>query len=71
MNSEFTAEAKVLWDAIPLQIQKQLINNVWCSHCSGMTTITDFGGRVEEGDLILSGNCVKCGGNVARVIESE
>ncbi len=71
MNSEFAAEAKVLWDAIPLQIQKQLINNVWCSHCSGMTTITDFRSRVEEGDLILSGNCVKCGGSVARVIESE
>ncbi len=47
MNSEFTAEAKVLWDAIPLQIQKQLINNVWCLHCFGMTTITDFRGRVR------------------------
>ena len=71
MSSEFTAEAKALWDSIPLQIQEQLVNNVWCSHCSGITTITDFKGGVEEGDLVLTGSCAKCGGSVARVIESE
>ena len=71
MSNEFTAEAKALWDSIPRKIQEQLINNVWCPSCSGMTTITDFRGDVEEGDLILMGNCVKCGRSVARVIESE
>ena len=71
MSSEFTVEAKALWDSIPLQIQKQLINNVWCPHCSSVTTITDFRGDVEEGDLVLTGKCVKCGEYVARVIENE
>ena len=71
MSSEFTAEAKALWDSIPPQIQERLINNVWCPHCSSMTTITDFRGGVEEGDLVLTGSCVKCGENVARVIENE
>jgi hypothetical protein len=71
MSSAFTAKAKILWDSIPLQIQKQLINNVWCSHCSSATTITDFRGDVEEGDLVLTGNCIKCGGSVVRVIENE
>ena len=71
MSSEFTAEAKALWDSIPLQIQEQLINNVWCPHCSRVTTITDFRGDVEEGDLVLTGSCVKCKGSVARVIENE
>ena len=71
MSSEFTAKAKVLWDSIPQKIQKQLVNKVWCSHCSGMTTITDFKGDVEEGDLVLTGSCVKCGGSVARIIEGQ
>ena len=71
MSSEFTAKAKALWDSIPLSIQDQLLNNVWCAHCSDITTITDFRGTVEEGDLVLTGSCVKCGGSVARVIESE
>jgi len=36
-----------------------------------MTTITDFQGRVERGDLILTGSCATCGGKVARLIEGE
>ena len=71
MSREFTTKAKILWDTIPLQIQEQLINNVWCPHCSSKTTITDFKGGIENKSLVLTGNCAKCGGNVARVIENE
>ena len=71
MSSEFTVKAKAKWDSIPHHIQEQLLSNVWCTHCSDMTTITDFQGRVERGDLILTGNCATCGGKVARLIESE
>ena len=35
-----------------------------------MTTITNFTGRVERGDLVLKGTCSTCGGDVARLIES-
>ena len=71
MSSEFTEEAKILWETIPPQVQEQLIANVWCGKCLGATTITDFKGDIEDGVLVLSGSCVKCGGKVARVIENE
>lgn len=71
MPEKFTAPAKAHWEAIPAHIQELLLNNVWCPHCASVTTITDFSGRIEAGDLILSGSCVTCGKNVARVIEGE
>jgi hypothetical protein len=71
MSDKFTGKAKAIWDAIPPQAQERILNNVWCVHCSKGTTITDFKGSVEKGDLILTGQCVTCGGKVARLIESE
>jgi hypothetical protein len=71
MNDQFTAKAKAIWGSIPPQMQKKLLSNVWCSHCAEITTITNFEGRVEMGDLVLKGTCATCGGSVARVIESE
>jgi hypothetical protein len=71
MSGEFTGKAKAMWDAIPPQAQERILTSVWCVHCSKATTITNFGGRVEKGDLILTGRCVTCGGKVARLIESE
>ena len=71
MTSEFTSKARAMWDTIPQQSQEQILKNVWCVHCSGATTITDFKGTVEKGDLILRGSCVNCGGDVARLIEGE
>lgn len=71
MDSEFTDEANILWKAIAPQIQKQLMDNVWCTNCLGVTTITNFKGYVEDGDLVLTGSCAKCGGKVTRVIENE
>lgn len=32
-------------------------------------TITHFTGRIERGDLILTGQCIQCHGEVARVVE--
>ncbi len=43
----------------------------WCSNCSEITTIINFKGTIESGDLILRGECRKCGYKVARLIESE
>jgi hypothetical protein len=71
MNGKLTGQAKTMWDAIPPQMQQRILNNVWCVQCSKGTTITDFTGRVEKGDLILTGRCATCGGQVARLIEGE
>src|SRR5262245_2571685 len=69
MQSLFTPAAQILWDAIPQHFQEQVLHNVWCSHCSDMTTMTDFTGEVHGRSLVLRGTCITCRGKVARVLE--
>lgn len=66
----FTSAAVKLWAAIPSQIRKKLLSNVYCSKCA-MMTITNFSGAVRSGDLLLVGKCAECRGDVARLIESN
>ncbi len=67
----FTKPARQRWESIPLEHRKLFLSKVWCGNCSQGTTITDFSGRIERGDLILTGQCARCCGNVARVIEGS
>lgn len=67
--TSFTPQALKFWDAIPGETRQRLLRNVWCVHCSKETTITQFTGRIQRGDLILTGQCNKCQGEVARVVE--
>ena len=67
----FTPPARRRWDAIPAPIRQRFLANVWCGHCARETTVTDFSGRIQRGDLLLTGRCARCGGEVARVIEGE
>ena len=71
MSQPFTPEALKRWNTIPAAVRQKLLGRVWCPHCADMTTLVDYQGRIEKGDLILTGACVRCGGSVARVIESE
>jgi hypothetical protein len=71
MSERFTEDARQIWYSIPMKKLQILLSNVWCSHCSKMTTIVDFSGRVEGCDLILTGVCITCEGKVARVIEGS
>lgn len=65
----FTAPAAKLWSAIPADVRKRLLSNVWCGKCRHEVTITNFSGAVKAGDLLLVGFCSECRGDVARVIE--
>jgi len=69
MNPSFTPAAQMLWDSIPPQFQKRILQNVSCPHCREMTTMTDFTGEVHGKSLVLRGTCVTCRGKVARVLE--
>ena len=55
MTHDFTPEAERLWQSIPANKQELRLDNVHCSHCQEMVTITEFSGREEQGDLILTG----------------
>jgi hypothetical protein len=68
---KFTAPAAKLWDAVPPDIRKLLLSNVWCVKCRHEVTITNFTGTVKGGDLLLVGKCAECHGDVARLVESD
>jgi hypothetical protein len=70
MNRRLTKVAQQRWDRIPPVIQHRLLDNVWCPTCRDSTTIKDYEGRIEQGDLVLSGKCAKCESPMARLIES-
>jgi hypothetical protein len=67
----FTGPAARRWAALGVESQMRILNNVWCGACLETTTIVEPAGRVERGDLILEGACIKCGGSVARLVEGE
>jgi len=67
---QFTAPAVKLYEAIPAEIRKKLLSNVWCVSCRHEVTIINYSGAVRSGDLLLVGKCSECHGDVARMIES-
>ena len=71
MTGKFSPHAKRVWESIAPPLKTKILNNVWCSHCTKMTTIVRYTGKVDGGDLILQGECERCGGRVARLIENE
>ncbi len=70
-DGNFTPQAKNIWRAVPGNIQLKILNTVWCIRCRNMTAISNARGKVDAGMLVLRGECTRCGGEVARVIENE
>lgn len=66
-----TPSARSFWNKIPPDIRERLLDNVYCVKCRNMTTITGYSGRIEHGDLILNGFCLRCGDPVTRLIEGN
>ena len=67
----FTRPARKRWEQIPVDIRPKLLSNVYCVHCGGETSITNFSGSMQGVDLVLIGECSSCHEGVARVIEGE
>jgi hypothetical protein len=70
-TSNFTPQAARKWAKLGERAQTLLLNNVWCVACRKTTTIVNFTGRMEKGDIVLEGHCIRCDGPVARVIEEN
>ncbi len=68
-SPRFSVHAKRLWEGISEGSRQVLLANVWCGQCADGTTIVNFCGEVIGGDLILRGDCSRCGAQVARHIE--
>ena len=71
MDSLFTPQARKIWTLIPKYNQEKLLHAAWCSTCAKQTTIVEFTGQIQEGDLVLTGKCEQCGSKVARIIENK
>ncbi len=65
---QFTSPAAKLWEAIPAGTRKLILANVWCSNCRQEIPIINHSGKVKAGELLLSGKCAKCQGDVSSVI---
>jgi Zn finger protein HypA/HybF involved in hydrogenase expression len=65
----YTRPARQRWESIPADIRQRLLANVWCMHCRHEVTIANFSGTIKSGNLLLTGKCAECHGDVARVIE--
>ena len=68
---QFSTKAAKFWAAIPAEIKKIILANVFCSRCRGAVSIVNFTGTVKGGDLVLNGSCAVCGNEVARLIEGS
>ena len=67
---KFTPQAAKLWATLTEESKLILLAHVICSKCRHVVTIKNYSGTVVAGDLLLSGQCAECRGNVARLIES-
>ena len=70
-NPEFTPQAERKWARLGGRLQTQLVNNVWCRKCGETTTIVRFTGRMDGGDLVHKGRCIRGDSAVARVVEGN
>ena len=71
LEEKLTPKAKKIWQAIPADIRLKILNNVWCVQCKEITEIDNVSGKVESGMLVLRVVCIRCVGDVARVLENE
>ena len=58
------------WNALQPEFQQLIIQNVFCGTC-GVTKIVDFTMQNDRFGFVLTGQCEKCGNNVARYVEDE
>ena len=69
-NNIIDLKAAKKWSKIAPNIQKLIIDNVFCSKC-GTTTIVNYTIYNDRFGVLLKGKCKKCGKSVARLIEDE
>ena len=69
----FMPEAKDFWESIAEETRARILQSVWCVRCKKPTGVpmVNYSGKLEEKDLILTGECGHCGGKVTRLVEGE
>lgn len=68
---EFTPEAKEKWDKLPKEPIFEILKNHYCLHCSEEREMQLTAVETIQCDLLLTGICKTCGGEMKRVIEID
>lgn len=63
-------EALKKWKELSKIIQRNILENVWCSSCGGSTSMTVESIRNDDYGIILTGKCKTCGKSVVRCVEN-
>ncbi len=71
MNMKGTPKAVAVWERIPPHFRVKLLNNAYCTHCRGVTSIADSSVGMVDKCLLIKGICVTCHGPVARLVEND
>lgn len=58
------------WRTLDTTIQTRLLENVFCNDCF-VTTIVDYSITSDESGILLTGKCMQCGKDVARLVEND
>ncbi len=59
------------WLEIPEFTRNKIIHNVWCGKCLNAAIIRDDTVHTERSGILLKGNCMTCGHEVARLVEKD
>lgn len=62
-------QAKMTWDTIPKRDQMLILNNIFCTNCRVVRSISDPTATLEKDTLIIVGVCTKCNNRCARLVE--
>ncbi|GHA63869.1 hypothetical protein GCM10009007_00200 [Formosimonas limnophila] len=68
---KFAPQAAQLWSLLSIDDKRNILENVYCSHCKNVTTMFNASGKAEKGSLILNGQCAVCMNPVGRYIEAD
>lgn len=71
ITPSLTPAALRRWERMELEGKEIILSQIWCNFCEGSHGILDASGHLHRsGDIMLSGFCPACGGQVRRVIET-
>ncbi|MFY7947821.1 MAG: hypothetical protein ACOVRP_01270 [Gemmatimonas sp.] len=65
----FTPAAERAWQRLDGTLRVRLLNDVFCVHCLGGSSMALEHATVKGHDLVLHGTCTACGHAVVRVVE--
>jgi hypothetical protein len=70
-KEQFTPKAAILWNTVPKEARERILKNVYCANCMAQVEMVDPNGQEENGNLVLTGLCSKCGHEVVRIVETS